>query len=49
MIASDAAGMTLELRTESFESVVLDVGGMSYRRLRVPEYVHGYTDTVGQA
>jgi hypothetical protein len=48
VIASDAAGMTLELRTESFESVVLDVGGVSYRRLRVPEYVHGYTDLIGK-
>src|SRR4030042_5037178 len=48
VIASDAAGMTLELRTDSFESVVLDVGGVSYRRLRVPEYVHGYTEVVGK-
>ncbi len=48
VIASDATGMTLELRTENFESVVLDVGGVSYRRLRVPEYVHGYTEVVGK-
>ena len=48
VIASDATGMTLELRTESFESVVLEEGGLSYRRLRVPEYVHGYTEVVGK-
>ncbi len=48
VIASDATGMTLELRTESFESVVLDEGGVSYRRLKVPEYVHGYTEMVGK-
>jgi hypothetical protein len=48
VIASDASGMTLELRTEDFESVVLDEGGVSYRRLRVPEYVHGYTEEVGK-
>ncbi len=48
VIASDAAGMTLELRTDSFESVVQDVGGVSYRRLRVPEYLHGYTDVIGK-
>jgi hypothetical protein len=48
IIASDDRGVTLELRTESFESVVLDEGGVSYQRLRVPEYVHGYTDAVGK-
>ncbi len=48
VITSDATGMTLELRTESFESVVLDQGGVSYRRLRVPAYVHGYTEIVGK-
>ena len=48
VIASDAAGMTLEVRTESFESVLVDVGGLSYQRLRVPEYLHGYTDVIGK-
>jgi hypothetical protein len=28
--------------------VVQDVGGVSYRRLRVPEYLHGYTDVIGK-
>ena len=48
VIATDANGMTLELRTDSFESVVANAGGVSYRRLRVPEYLHGYTDVIGK-
>jgi Peptidase family C25/Propeptide_C25/Domain of unknown function (DUF2341) len=48
IIASDDQGMTLELRTEAFDQVVVESGGVSYERLRVLDYIHGYTQEVGK-
>ena len=48
VISSDKDGMTLELRTGAFDAESVQAGGVTYQRLRVPEYIHGYTSEVGK-
>ena len=48
VLASDETGVTLELRTETFEAESVYVGAAEFERLRIKEYVHGYTTQVGK-
>jgi hypothetical protein len=48
VISSDDTGMTLELLTRSFDTTLVQVGGQAFERLRVPAYVHGFTQEVGK-
>ena len=47
VISSDSTGMTLELLTRSFDTTPVQVGGQAFERLRVPAYVHGFTQEIG--
>jgi uncharacterized repeat protein (TIGR01451 family) len=48
ILETGSAGMTLELQTGDFEAEVIYAGGGEYERLRIDEYVHGYTTGVGK-
>jgi len=48
IVASDETGMTLELRTEAFEATVVEHEGETYERLRIPAYLHGWTQETGK-
>jgi hypothetical protein len=48
IISSDETGMTLELRTEAFEATVVEHEGEAYDRLRIPSYIHGWTQETGK-
>ena len=47
VVSSDGSGMTLELLTKHFDVTPVVVGGQAFERLRVPGYVHGFTQEVG--
>jgi hypothetical protein len=47
VISSDSTGVTLELLTRSFDTTPVQVGGQAFERLRVPAYVHGFTQEIG--
>jgi hypothetical protein len=47
VIAEDAQGITLELYTQAFAADTLQAAGSEYERLRIDEYVHGFTQDVG--
>ena len=47
VVASDDNGITLELRTEYFDSSVVAAAGMEFDRLHIADYVHGTTAAVG--
>ncbi|MBT8201845.1 MAG: hypothetical protein KJO87_00915, partial [Acidimicrobiia bacterium] len=47
VVAADDAGITVELRTEFFDSTVIRAGDREFERLHIAEYVHGATDAVG--
>jgi hypothetical protein len=48
VLAADASGLTLELHTEGFDaqSVLVDDG--EFERLRIAEYIHGFTHETGR-
>ncbi|MGD8989249.1 MAG: DUF2341 domain-containing protein, partial [Syntrophobacterales bacterium] len=48
IVASDDAGITLELRTDSFDFTVVQAEGQEFERLRIKEYIHGFTSEVGK-
>jgi hypothetical protein len=48
VLAEDESGITLELYTDTFFSQSVYVNGMEYERLRIADYVHGYTGEVGK-
>jgi hypothetical protein len=48
IISSDETGMTLELRTDAFESTVVEHDGEAYDRLSIPSYIHGWTQETGK-
>jgi hypothetical protein len=48
ILDSDNSGITLELRTKAFETETVHAGGSEFKRLRINEYVHGYTAEVGK-
>jgi len=48
IIESDEAGITLELVTDAFDMEMVEAQGDAFERLRILDYVHGYTDAVGR-
>jgi hypothetical protein len=48
VISSDESGVTLELRTEAFDTAPVEAGGVTYQRVRVVDYIHGFTSEVGK-
>ena len=44
----DETGVTLELRTEGFEVQTVVAGGGEFERLRIGEYIHGFTHEIGR-
>jgi hypothetical protein len=48
VISSDQSGATLELRTEAFDMAMVEAGGVTYQRVRVLDYIHGFTSEVGK-
>ena len=47
VLSSDSEGVTLELLTKQVDVTPVTVGGEQFERLRVAEYVHGYTREQG--
>ena len=47
VLSQDAAGLTLEVWTRGFDASPVAAGGLVFERLRVPGYVHGYTQEAG--
>ncbi len=48
VVAEDSYGITLELNTEAFDSRLVAADGSEFERLSISEYIHGYTQIVGQ-
>ncbi|MGD9036657.1 MAG: DUF2341 domain-containing protein, partial [Syntrophobacterales bacterium] len=48
ILAADETGTTLELRTDSFDYTVVEAEGQEYERLKIHEYIHGFTPEVGK-
>ena len=48
IMASDETGITLELRTDAFEMGIVENEGEAFQRLRILDYIHGFTDEVGK-
>jgi hypothetical protein len=49
ILAADETGITLELRTDSFDStILLEAEGQEFERLKINEYIHGFTHEVGK-
>jgi hypothetical protein len=48
ILATDHSGVTLELRTENYEMQVVHVDEAVYQRLRISDYIHGFTSEVGK-
>ncbi|MGA1870349.1 MAG: DUF2341 domain-containing protein [bacterium] len=47
IIERDATGITLELHTESFDEQHVEHEGKTYQRLRITDYIHGYSHQTG--
>ena len=48
ILASDDTGVTLELRTDNYEMEVVQVDEDIFQRLRVSDYIHGFTSEIGK-
>ncbi len=48
VISEDESGVTLELLTDSFATEAVEAAGQEFERLRIEEYIHGYTSEIGQ-
>jgi hypothetical protein len=48
ILSADESGMTLELSTDSFDTQVVTADGQEFERLRISEYIHGYSQEVGK-
>ena len=48
VLSEDADGVTLELRTEAFDFDRISVGERVFERLRIDDYIHGYTHEIGR-
>jgi hypothetical protein len=47
VLSEDESGVTLELLTEAFETELVYAGTQEFERLRIEEYIHGYSAEVG--
>jgi hypothetical protein len=47
VIAEDESGVTLELLTDSFDTELVYAGTQEFERLRIDQYIHGYTAEMG--
>jgi len=48
IISSDDTGITLELRTDAFDMEIVEHEGKAFERLRILDYIHGFTQAVGR-
>ncbi|MGD9045326.1 MAG: DUF2341 domain-containing protein, partial [Desulfobacterales bacterium] len=48
VLAEDESGVTLELKTGYFNSDTVYADGLEFERLRIEEYIHGYTAETGK-
>ncbi|MGD2187352.1 MAG: C25 family cysteine peptidase, partial [Desulfobacterales bacterium] len=48
ILASDNTGVTIELHTETFDTEIVTADGQEFERLRISDYIHGYTQELGQ-
>jgi hypothetical protein len=48
VISKDESGITLELQTDGFEAVSVEGEGEHFQRLRIWQYIHGFTEAVGK-
>jgi hypothetical protein len=48
VLSEDETGVILELRTKGFETEVVTVNGRVFERLRINEYIHGFTSEIGR-
>jgi hypothetical protein len=48
VLSADDSGLTLELRTDSFEAQQVVEEGEEFEQLRVGEYIHGFTAETGK-
>ncbi|MEJ2099380.1 MAG: C25 family peptidase propeptide domain-containing protein, partial [Desulfobacterales bacterium] len=48
ILSTDETGMTLELSTDSFDTQVVTADGLEFERLRISQYIHGYSQEVGK-
>ena len=48
VIAEDEGGITLELHTGAFDTEAVYAGSDEYERIRIAEYVHGFSSEVGK-
>ena len=48
IVASDETGITLELRTDAFDMRIVENEGEAFERLRILDYIHGFTTAVGK-
>jgi hypothetical protein len=48
LVSSDETGATLELRTDSFDFDIVQADGQEFERVRIKDYIHGFTDAVGK-
>jgi hypothetical protein len=48
VLAEDQSGVTLELVTEFFDTEAVEAQGQEFERLRIEEYIHGYTAELGR-
>jgi len=48
VIDEDETGVTLELLTDSFDTELVQAAGSEFERLRIADYIHGYTAEIGQ-
>ncbi len=48
VIAEDPGGMTIELHTDAFDIEPVSAGNQEFERLRIDEYIHGYTSATGK-
>jgi hypothetical protein len=48
VLESDDTGVTLELRTDTFEAETIQAGGDEFDKLAIKAYVHGYITDIGE-
>jgi hypothetical protein len=48
VVAADETGITLELRTDAFDAEAVQHEGEDFERLRISEYIHGFTQDIGK-